>query len=116
MTMLLTRREAVLRVTTLLGGAALVGGDRLLLAADADQAARKAVAKSGVGEFTAADIALLDEMAETILPETKTPGAKAARTGAFIALMVTDAYSARDRDIFRDGMRQMEQACQSAHG
>src|SRR5262245_1057082 len=108
MTMLLTRREAVLRVTTMLGGAALVGGDRLLLAADADQAARKAAATAGVGGFAATDIAFLDEVAETILPETKTPGAKAARTGAFMALMVTDAYSVRDRVIFRDGMRQME--------
>jgi hypothetical protein len=116
MTMLLTRREAVLRVTTMLGGAALVGGDRLLLAADADQAVRKAAATKGVGEFTATDIAFLDEVAETILPATKTPGAKAARTGAFMALMVTDAYSARDRDIFRDGMRQIEGACQGAHG
>ena len=112
----MTRREAVLRVSALLGGAALVGGDRLLLAADADQAARKAAAASGVGAFTAADVAFLDEVAETILPATKTPGAKAARTGAFMALMVTDAYSVRDRDIFRDGMRQIGEACQTAHG
>ena len=47
----------------------------------------------GVGAFTAADVALLDEIAETILPETSTPGAKAAKTGAFMALMVTDVYT-----------------------
>ena len=31
---------------------------------------------------------MVDEIAETILPETSTPGAKAAKTGAFMALMV----------------------------
>jgi hypothetical protein len=40
-------------------------------------------------------VRFLDEVAETILPETSTPGAKAARTGVFMALMVTDAYTPR---------------------
>jgi len=53
---------------------------------------------------------LLDEVAETILPETKTPGAKAAHVGAFMALMVTDTYEDREQQIFRAGMRQLEQA------
>ena len=53
---------------------------------------------------------LLDEVAETILPETKTPGAKAAHVGAFMALMVTDSYEDREQQIFRAGMRQLEQA------
>ena len=51
----------------------------------------------GAGAFTAADVALLDEIAETILPETSTPGAKAAKTGAFMALMVTDVYTRAQR-------------------
>ena len=55
-------------------------------------------------------IALLDEVAETILPETKTPGAKAAHVGAFMALMVTDTYEDRDQQIFRDGMKQLKDA------
>ena len=60
----------------------------------------------GVGAFTAADVALLDEIAETILPETSTPGAKAAKTGAFMALMVTDVYTrARSDRSFGDGLR-----------
>src|SRR2546430_15732617 len=52
----------------------------------------------------------LDEVAETILPETKTPGAKAAHVGAFMALMVTDTYEDREQQIFRAGMRQLERA------
>ena len=100
----MTRREAMRRVTVALGGAALVGGDALLaFSFDAQPEARRHA--QGVGTFTAADIALLDEIAETILPETSTPGAKAAKTGAFMALMVTAAYTERNQQVFRDGMR-----------
>jgi glucoside 3-dehydrogenase (cytochrome c) hitch-hiker subunit len=99
------------RVTVLLGGVALVDGDRIL-AAMPDAAAQETAAARGVGSFTAADVAYLDEIAETILPETSTPGAKAARTGAFMALMVTDAYTAGHQQLFRDGMQRLEQACQ----
>ena len=105
-----TRREAIQRVTVLLGGVALAGGERLLAAAPGAGAAQRAAAAQGVGTFTAADVAFLDEVAETILPETSTPGARAAATGAFMALMVTDAYSYRQQAIFRDGMRQMDEA------
>ena len=70
----------------------------------------------GAGAFTAADVALLDEIAETILPETSTPGAKAAKTGAFMALMVTDVYTDAQRQVFMDGMRQVDAASRRAHG
>jgi hypothetical protein len=107
---MVTRREAIQRVTVLLGGVALAGGEQLLEAASAAGAAQRAAAAQGVGTVTAADIAFLDEVAETILPETGTPGAKAAATGAFMALMVTDTYTHRQQAIFRDGMRQMDEA------
>ena len=110
----ISRREAIQRVTVLLGGVALVDGETVL-AAMADAAAQETAAQ-GVGTFTTADVAFLDEVAETILPETNTPGAKAARTGAFMALMVTDAYTPRHQQIFRDGMRQINEACQREYG
>ena len=71
--------------------------------------------KGTPGEFTVQDIALLDEIAETILPETKTPGAKAAKTGAFMALMVTDCYSPAEQKVFRDGMRTVDDAARKAY-
>jgi hypothetical protein len=111
----MTRREAVQRVTALLGGAALAGGDALLAFSFDDAAVSLAMAQ-GVGAFTAADVALLDEVAETILPETSTPGAKAAKVGAFMALMVTATYTAEHQQVFRNGMRQLDEACQQAHG
>lgn len=111
----MTRREAVQRVTALLGGAALAGGEGLL-AFSFDAAAMNQAMAQGVGTFTAADVALLDEIAETILPETSTPGAKGAKVGAFMALMVTATYTEQTQRVIRDGMGQLDEACQKAHG
>lgn len=111
----ITRREAFHRVVALLGGVALVGGGRLEAAA-VDAGALTQAMSQGVGAFTAADVALLDEIADTILPETSTPGAKAAKTGAFMALMVTDAYTDRNQQVFRDGLRTLDEACRTATG
>ena len=114
---MIDRREAIRRVTVLLGGIALVGGSSLVSACEQAQRGA-AVARggaAGAGTFTARDIAFLDEVAETILPETKTPGAKAAQVGPFMALMVTDTYDEGDQAIFRDGMRKLDAACQAMH-
>lgn len=113
-TVRVTRREAVQRVAALLGGAALVGGDRLF-AFSFEPAVIETAMAQGAGAFTAADVALLDEIAETILPETSTPGAKAAKVGAFMALMVSEAYDERERQVFQQGLRQLDEACRQAH-
>lgn len=110
------RREAIRRVGFMLGGLTLVGGARLLEAQDPHgRAAAIFDAGTGVGDFTAAEIRFLDEVADTILPPTKTPGAKAAKTGAFMAVMVTDCYYPPDQKIFRDGMRTLDDACVDAY-
>jgi hypothetical protein len=113
-TVQMTRREAVQRVAALLGGVALIGGDRLFAFSFEPAVIEKAMAQ-GTSAFTAADMALLDEIAETILPETSTPGAKAAKVGAFMALMVSEAYDERARQVFHQGLRQLEDACRQAH-
>ncbi|HEX6630007.1 MAG TPA: gluconate 2-dehydrogenase subunit 3 family protein [Gemmatimonadaceae bacterium] len=118
------RREAIRRVSALLGGVAFVGGGGLLTAcermrsapADSVAAAADSIAAAGTGQFTPADIALLDEIADTILPETKTPGAKAARTGPFMAVMVTDSYHADDQKVFMAGLRTLDEECRKATG
>jgi hypothetical protein len=101
-------------VSVLLGGASLVGGSALLSAC-ANVADRRQDVRA-VGEFTQEDIAFLDEVADTILPETQTPGAKAAGVGPFMALMVTDAYRDPEQRIFHRGMRTLEDASQSLYG
>ncbi len=109
----ISRREAIHCVAALLGGGALVGGRGLLSACER---ASFPLQEATLGEFTAEDIAFLDEIAETILPATKTPGAKAARTGAFMALMVTDSYHPDERKVFREGMRKVDDAMRQANG
>jgi hypothetical protein len=106
------RREAIRRVSVLLGGAALVG-ESALWAACTDRASGRT---TSIGTFAPADIAFLDEIAETILPETQTPGAKAAGVGPFMALMVTDCYEPADQEIFRTGMKQLDDASRKAVG
>ncbi len=118
---LMDRREAIKRVSVMLGGAALVGGSSLLTACAPPDKSVATVTKdtlsttSNFTPFTAQEIALLDEVADTILPDTKTPGAKAAKTGAFMAVMVTDAYDAKDQAIFRDGMTKLDAASQATN-
>jgi hypothetical protein len=103
------RREAIRRVTALLGGVVVAGrGD--FLAAIERAHARAAASYRQVGAFSAQDVALLDEVADTILPETKTPGAKAAHVGPFMALMVTDTYDDQQQAVFRDGIRKLTDA------
>jgi len=105
------RREAIRRVSALLGGMALVSESALLTGCRSEGQAPP----PGAEKFTDADIAYLDEIADTILPETKTPGAKAAKVGAFMALMVTDTYEPTNQQVFRDGMKALDAACQAAN-
>ena len=105
------RREAIKRVSALLGGIAFVGGSSLLTACER----RASSSDAQPIDFTADEIAFLDEIAETILPQTSTPGAKAAQTGAFMALMVRDSYAPDDQKLFRDGMRSIDGETRKAH-
>ena len=104
---MITRREAVLRVSAILGGVALIGGSALVTGCR-DENGNK-TDNSSFTPFTQQEIAFLDEVADTILPTTSTPGAKAAKTGAFMALIVTDSYKPEDQKIFRDGMQKLDQ-------
>jgi hypothetical protein len=106
---MMNRREAIKQVTAMLGGVAFIDGSDIVTAVERAHA-RAATSRAQVGAFTAQDIALLDEVADTILPETKTPGAKAAHVGAFMALMVTDTYDERQQAIFRDGLQKLNAA------
>jgi len=109
---MMNRREAIKQVTAMLGGVALAGSSGLVTAVERAHA-RAATARAQVGSFSAQDIALLDEVADTILPETKTPGGKAAHVGPFMALMVTDTYDDKQQAIFRDGIQKLNAASPS---
>jgi hypothetical protein len=73
--------------------------------------------KTNVGSILTADqIAFLDEVAETIIPTTDTPGAKAAKVGAFMNTMVTDCYEEKDQKIFMDGMAKIDESSKKSNG
>ena len=109
---LISRREAIRCVSALLGGAALVGQGAMLSGCAATDARPVPLEQL----FTASDLALLDELAETILPETSTPGAKAAGVGPFIAMIVAEVYDAGQQQTFRDGLIDLERECVAMHG
>jgi hypothetical protein len=101
------RRDLLKRIA-LVTGAAVVGGDFFLTGC-------KQPEKKEAG-FTPSSIALLDEVGETIIPTTNTPGAKAARVGDFMKIFVTDCYTQRQQDAFMQGLVSLQKACQAMHG
>jgi glucoside 3-dehydrogenase (cytochrome c) hitch-hiker subunit len=107
---LITRREAILRVSALLGGVALIGGSALLTGCRTESGG------APFTPFTPDETAYLDEIADTILPTTSTPGAKAAKTGEFMARIVTDSYSPEDQRVFREGMLKLDDASKDKNG
>lgn len=58
--------------------------------------------------FSTADVDTLDEVADTILPRTRTPGAKDAGVGLFMAQFVTDCYTAQEQETFRAGLADID--------
>ena len=107
----MNRRDAISRVALLLGGT-VVGANVFL---NGCKPADKKAAGAAI-EFSSDEIAYLDEIAETILPETSTPGAKAAGVGAFMTVMVKDCYVADDQKLFRDGMDKINKSCKDKFG
>lgn len=58
--------------------------------------------------FSQDQVTLMDEIGETIIPATKTPGAKAVKIGSFMAFMVKDCYNDKDQAIFLDGIKKVD--------
>jgi hypothetical protein len=101
-------RRELLKMIALVTGTAFVGGEFFLSGCKNPEAGPST-------EFSEDDIAMLDEVGETILPKTNTPGAKEAKVGAFMALMVNDCYAAADQKIFHEGVKQLNDACKAMH-
>ncbi|MFD1872629.1 gluconate 2-dehydrogenase subunit 3 family protein [Hymenobacter bucti] len=114
---MMNRRDALTRVALLMGGA-VIGGDYFLTGcspAASDKQAGDTKDKAAANNFkslTPEQTAYLTEVADTILPATKTPGAKAANVGSFMAVMVRDCYKPEDQQIFMDGLGKLEAASQ----
>lgn len=105
----MNRREALSSVALLLGGT-IIGGEIFSLAG----------CKSNPTQvnnlFNTDEVAYMNEIAETIIPATNTPGAKAAKTGEFMAVMVKDCYTPKDQKIFKDGLNTINEKAKSQYG
>lgn len=92
----MNRRDAVKTASVLLGGA-LVASSGLLAACKAESRKEKVDAVT-LSALSANDQALMESVANTILPDSpSSPGAKAAGAGAAITLLLTDVYDAAAR-------------------
>ena len=104
----MNRREALSSVAVLLGGT-IIGGQLFSLTGC------KSTPEMVNDLFNSDDVALMDEIAETIIPETNTPGAKAANAGAFMALMVKDCYKPEHQQIFTAGLKTINDLAQKQY-
>ena len=66
--------------------------------------------------LTPAQNDLVATLTEIIIPETDTPGAKAARVNEFIDVMLTEWYPAEERDQFLRGLATVDQRAQAVAG
>lgn len=66
--------------------------------------------------FSDDDVALLTDLAEAILPETDTPGARAAGVGEFIAIAVTECYDADRQAVVVAGLDELSGRAYRDHG
>jgi hypothetical protein len=98
----MNRREAIGRVALIMGGT-MIGAEYLLSGC-------KPKAAKVEDLFNTDHVTFMDEVAETILPTTSTPGAKAAGVGNFMAVMVRDCYEPADQDIFLKGLDKVDEA------
>lgn len=103
----MNRRE-LLKMIAAATGSVMIGGEFLLSGC-------KANTGSAPVAFTEENIAFLDEVAETILPQTNTPGAKAAGVGRFMTVMVNDCYTKDDQEIFHKGLTTLDDECNKMH-
>jgi len=104
----LNRREAVQRLTLLLGG---------VLSIQLTAALRGEVLN--IGESVKVDAAtetLLADVADTIIPDTATPGAKAAGVEKFIVRVMRDCHRYEEQRDFYAGLAGLDKAANDSHG
>jgi glucoside 3-dehydrogenase (cytochrome c) hitch-hiker subunit len=108
------RREALRRAALLLGGALAAPTVAGVLAGC--QAARVPDGAWAPRALTRAQADLVAAIAEHILPETDTPGARAAGVHRFIDAMLAESYPAPERQRFLAGLADVDARAERASG
>jgi Gluconate 2-dehydrogenase subunit 3 len=96
----ITRREAIKRAALLIGGSIAIP--------DILKAWESPLLGAPNAFFTAGQAELIAEIAETIVPKTKTPGAKEAGVPAFIQMIISETYEPEDRAKFIAGLEAVD--------
>ena len=101
-------RRELLKMIAILTGGVVIGGEVFLSGCTNKEA--------DASTFSADNIALLDEVGDTIIPTTSTPGAKATKIGEFMKTIVTDCYTTDQQKVFGDGLAGLNEACKKVNG
>ncbi len=104
------RREALKHVTLILGGT-IIGAQAFLSGCGTD--------KSDEDEkvsFSKEDMALVDEIGETIIPTTDTPGAKAVGVGSFMSMILPVCYEEKNQKAVHIGLRKIRNDFEAEFG
>ncbi len=100
----MNRRDAIGRVALIMGGA-VIGAEFFI------SGCKPTSTTTQVSDlFNADHVAFLNEVADTILPTTSSPGAKAANVGGFMAVMVQDCYKPYNQKTFLEGIGKLDEA------
>jgi hypothetical protein len=102
---MINRRDALARVALLMGGTLTAPTILAFL-----EGCKSSNEIANAAEFTLStdELNLVSEIAEVIIPKTSTPGAKDAKVGEFVQLMLKDCYYTKDQQSFMDGLSKLE--------
>ena len=107
------RREILKRAAWLLGGA-ISAPAALAVLQGCHQKTEPGVAAAAPKFLTAAELALVAEIAEIMIPKTNTSGARDAGVPAFIDLALDGLYPAEDQARYRAGLVEFETAARAS--
>jgi gluconate 2-dehydrogenase subunit 3-like protein len=77
----------------------------------------KALAQQPATFFTREELALVDELAEMIIPtDDHSPGARAAKVAAYIDARLAEAFDPAGRTMWRDGLKSIDRLSRDVNG
>lgn len=104
------RRDALKNVAILLGGALSASTMSILL-----DGCTHSDNKSGLILFSSDQEKMLIELADIIIPTTSSPGAKVAKVGPFISMMINECFPNDVQKLFINGLANFEKLSASTY-
>lgn len=112
-------RRELLKMIAVLTGGAVIGGNVFLSGCKTKTSAATTAfepfpwpkLQQPAAFLKPEQLALLDEVSETIIPATTTPGAKAAEVSKFMNAIVADCYTEAEQAAFVKGLTTLNEVC-----